>query len=236
MARRRVNTTKHEIIQVAMALFLEVGVTQTSPKMIAEKLELSTGNITYYFPTKEHLLAVLVDMLCDFRKAQMERQTAAGIPPIVRLCMEYAAMITLCSEQSNASDVYRSAYASDLCLELIQRHKAERARRIFAPYHPEWTAEQYARAAVMVSGIDQTSLRINDFVPSVKERISVGLDAILSIYGVPAEERRELIAKVTAIDCSAVAQKEFQAFTEYVARITEETLDDLFNQMRYRYD
>ena len=74
MARRRVVTTKYEIIQVASEFFMSVGYSNTSPKMIAEELGLSTGNITYYFPTKEHLLAVVVEMLCDFQWRMLEAE------------------------------------------------------------------------------------------------------------------------------------------------------------------
>ena len=57
MARRRVNTTKLEIVQTATKMFLEKGYTATSIKTIADALDMSTGHLTFYFPTKEHLLA-----------------------------------------------------------------------------------------------------------------------------------------------------------------------------------
>ena len=59
----RVNTTKYEIIQLATKQILEKGYSATTPRAICEELELSTGNLTYYFPTKEHILAVLVQMM-----------------------------------------------------------------------------------------------------------------------------------------------------------------------------
>lgn len=235
MARKRVNTTKHEIIQVATALFLEMGVTHTSPKMIADELGISTGNITYYFPTKEHLLAALVEMLCDFRNKQMRHQVEQGVSALESACAEFAAMVTLCQESAVAADLYLSAYAGDLCLELIQRHEAERARQMFAAYRPDWTAEQFTQAAVLVTGMEQASLRANGFTPSAEARVRAGLEAILGVYGVPAEQREALIAKVASADWRTIAQKEFCAFTEYVAKLTEETLDEMFAQMRYRY-
>ena len=59
MSRKSKNRTKLEIIQVATKLFLENGYSQTSPRMISDDLDISTGNLTYYFPTKEHLLAII---------------------------------------------------------------------------------------------------------------------------------------------------------------------------------
>ena len=57
MARRRVNTTKLEIIQTATRMFLENGYSTTSIKAIANALDMSTGHLTFYFPTKEQHLA-----------------------------------------------------------------------------------------------------------------------------------------------------------------------------------
>ena len=54
MARRKSNLTRLEIVQVAMKMFLEKGFTNTSAKAISNELNISTGNLTFYFPT--HLL------------------------------------------------------------------------------------------------------------------------------------------------------------------------------------
>ena len=62
MARRRVKRTRLDIIQCATTMFLEQGYTASSAKQIADELDIATGNLTYYFPTKEHMLAELVDI------------------------------------------------------------------------------------------------------------------------------------------------------------------------------
>jgi len=58
--------TRLQIIQLAAKLFIEDGYSHTTAKRIAGELDLSPGNITFYFPAKEHMLAVLVDELFDF--------------------------------------------------------------------------------------------------------------------------------------------------------------------------
>lgn len=79
MARRRLNTTKFEIIQTATRMFLEKGYTATSIKAIANALDMSTGHLTFYFPTKEHLLAELVDLLCNFQWEQVRIQDRKSV-------------------------------------------------------------------------------------------------------------------------------------------------------------
>ena len=56
--------TRLEIIQVASECFLENGYSNTSIKTICKELDMSPGNVTFYFPTKEHLLAELVELMC----------------------------------------------------------------------------------------------------------------------------------------------------------------------------
>lgn len=80
----------------ATTSFLERGYTASSTKQIAEDLDIGTGNLTYYFPTKEHLLAVLVDMLCDFQWHMMEREADDGLSSIMAICLELTAMAAVC--------------------------------------------------------------------------------------------------------------------------------------------
>lgn len=56
MARiNKAQLTKIEIIQVETRMFLEKGCSATSIKAISNELEMSTGNLTFHFPTKEPL-------------------------------------------------------------------------------------------------------------------------------------------------------------------------------------
>jgi len=66
--------TKREIVQEASKQFLEKGYTATSVSMISKALQMSPGNLTYHYPSKEHLLAELVDLLCSFQWQQMEKE------------------------------------------------------------------------------------------------------------------------------------------------------------------
>ena len=58
--------TKYETIQVASKLFLEKSYTHTSVNTIAKELNISPGNLTYHFPTKEHLLFGIVERMFDW--------------------------------------------------------------------------------------------------------------------------------------------------------------------------
>ena len=70
--------TRGRIIQEAARMFVEEGYSVSSINRLSKTLQLSPGNITFYFPTKEHLLAVLVDEMVDFQNIMMEEATQEG--------------------------------------------------------------------------------------------------------------------------------------------------------------
>lgn len=91
MARITKSTlTKMEIIRVASKMFLENGYSATSAKAICSELGISTGNLTFHYPTKEHLLAVLVDLLCRFQWETMKKETNEGNTPIMAVCLDHS--------------------------------------------------------------------------------------------------------------------------------------------------
>lgn len=232
MARKRQTTTKFEIIQVAAEFFFEKGVSLTSPKMIADELELSTGNITYYFPTKEQLLAVFTEMLCDFQWKMMEQEANEGLSSVMAICLELATMAAMCEENAVAKDFYLSTYSSDLCLEIIQRNDTERAMQVFQGYRPDWTQEQFTQAETIVSGIEHTTLRTNSFSPSLETRISGALETILATYGVPEETRRRKITKVLSMDYRSISRRVLREFKAFVEKESEQAFEAFFRRKK----
>ncbi len=233
MARKRVTSTKYEIIQVATEFFLEKGVSGTSPKMIATELGLSTGNITYYFPTKDHLLSELVRMLCAFQQNLIEQEVGEGLASVTAVSLELAVMAALCEDDPIAKDFYIASYLSEQCLEVIQRNDAKRAIRIFGAYRPAWTEADFAEAETIVSGVEYTTLRTTPFSPALEIRIRGALEAILTTYGVPEEVRRQVVEKVLAMNYRKIAKRVFTEFKDYVAQTTEQALEAILPN-RYR--
>ena len=227
MARRRINTTKYEIIQAATRFFLEDGYSKTSPKMICDELNLSTGNITYYFHTKEHLLAELIDMLCAFQWLLMEKEADEGYSSVMALCLELTAMVSICEEDPIAKDLYIAAYSNPITLEIIRKSDSQRAKAVFAETCKDWTDKQFAEAETLVSGIEYATLMTTPDSPDLETRIAGALDIILSIYGIPKETRDMKIEKVLKMDYRAVGRRVLTDFKTYVAETNEHTLREL---------
>lgn len=226
MARpKKLNTTKKEIIQVATRLFLEQGFTDTSVKLISDTLDISTGNLTFHYPTKEHLLSVLVEMLCDFQRRTIEMALDEVGSSLMALCLELPAMAAVCEENAIAKDFYLSAYSYPMTLNIIRTNDQKKAEEIFAPYCVGWDKVDFAKAETLVSGIEYATLMTTDCSPELPVRIAGAVKGILKIYNVPDAMCEECIQKILQMDYRAVGRHFMKNFTEYVHSISEEQLE-----------
>ena len=211
-------STKNKILRVSTTMFLEGGYSKTSPQMIAKELKVSTGNLTYYYPTKEHLLAVLTDLLCKYQWKLIKDEADGGMSSLLALCFELMTMAAACEESEVAKDFFVSTYQSPKCLEIIHNNDTARAKEVFAQYCPDWTDEQFREAEILVAGIEHATLNAIDKTVPLETRISGALNAIMTIFNVPEEIRRIKIEKVLAMDYRSIGKRIFNEFKEYVEK------------------
>lgn len=221
--------TKLEIIRVASRLFLSEGYSNTSIKMVCKELDMSPGNVTFYFPSKEHLLAELTDLLCKFQWQWMEKEADEGISSVLAICMEMAAMTTMCEDPA-AKDFLLSTYTSPLCLEIVRRNDVKRAKEVFAQYRPEWTHEQFVEAEALVSGVEYGTLMTVGEHISLEKRIAGALHNILGVYGIGPEIREAKIAKVFAMDYRNLGKTVLSEFKKYVEEANEQAFMELLGR------
>lgn len=219
--------TRLQIVRVALRLFLEHGYSATTSKVIANELGMSPGNLTFHFPTKEHLLAQLTDLLCRFQWKRMEEEAEEGFSSMMAICLELMVMAVICEEDAVARDFYLSAYTSPICLEIIRKNDTARAEKVFAAFCPDWTHERFAEAEILVSGIEYATLMKTDDEVSLELRIAGALETILNIYGVPEDMRKAKIARVLSMEYRAISRGVLAEFKEYVNRENEQALLDL---------
>lgn len=121
---------KYDILKVATEFIFSVGYSNTSPRMIAEKLKISTGNITHYFPTKAHLLCTIVEMLCDFQWRMFESSTDKGFGSIGSVCMEMMTVATGCEQSEIARDFFSAVFESEMCRNYLRVNHVKRYKQI----------------------------------------------------------------------------------------------------------
>lgn len=226
--------TKLEIIRVATGMFLENGYTATTVKMVCDELKISKGNFTFYFPSKEHVLAELVEMLCDFQEKLIVYEADKGIGSVLSICIELMTVAAACEENEAARDFFVSAFQSPMCLDYLRENHVKRAKTLFAEYCKGWTHEQFVEAEILVQGIDYATIISNAASVPLDVRIAAALNQILGIYNIPGEIRKEKIDKVLAMDCRPIGKRILEEFTEYVEMVNEQAFEELLAIKRKR--
>lgn len=215
-------STKQKIIRVSTRMFLENGYSATTVQMVSSELKISKGNFTFYFHSKEDVLAVLTDWLCKFQWKLIKEEMGDGIGLLLALCFELMTMASACEENEVAKDFFISIYQSQKCLEIIHDNDTARAKEVFAEYCPDWTNEQFREAEILVAGIEHSTLNAIDKTVHLETRISGALNAIMMIYNVPEEIRKKKIEKVLAMDYRSLGKRIFKEFKEYVEQMNAE--------------
>lgn len=237
MARiKRENPTRLAIIQVAIELFFEKGFSNTTAAAVCRGADIGTGNLTFYFPTKEHILDVLVTMMCDFQWKLIEDATDEGKSSLLSYCLEVATMVAISEENEQMHDFYVSAYSHPITLENIRANDVEKMRQVFGQFCPDWTEEQFVEAEAIVSGIEYATLMTTKHSASLPVRVEGALDAIMKVFNVPEEIRKMKVQKVLAMDYRAIGRRVLEDFYSYVSKANEKAIADLLQTYHIKKD
>ena len=218
--------TRLQIIKLGLKLFTEEGYTKTSAGRLAKELDISPGNITFYFPTKEDLLAVLTEELCDFQWLMIGQEVAEGRTSMLSYCLELVAIAAICEEDQVARDFYRSIYSSPVCLKVIREQGAMKFKEIFQEYRPDWDELRWKYTENLVLGIEFATIMTDEREIPLPIQIEGALSTILSIYGVPEELQRTKIRKALSMDYRALGRRMLIEFREYIDSVNEAALDE----------
>ena len=225
LAKHKAIGTKLEIVKTATRLIWEKGYTAMSTRTVAAELDISVGNITYYYPSKDDLLSILVNSLCKFQRKLIEDEAEDGISSVMAVCLELMSMVSACESNPVAKDFFISSYQSPVTLKIIRENDTERSKEVYKAYCEGWSDEQFAEAEVLVSGIEYATLMSLDEAIPLETRIAEALDKILIIYGVPENLRKTKIQKSLSYDYKNIGERIFKEFKEYVDKTTEEAFE-----------
>ena len=235
MGRNRKPTpTKAVIIKAASELFFEKGFSKTTSTEVCRKADISTGNLTFYFPTKEHILAVLVKMMIDFQWKAMEAQTDEGKSSLLAYCLELSTLAAVSDEFPEMQDFITAAYAHPMTLDLIRTNDTDKIKRVFGEYTENWSDEKYIAVEAVISGIEYATVMKTEHSASLEHRIEGALDTVMSMFGVSVEQRRSKIAKVLAMDYRSIGRKIYGDFKEYVTETNEQALEEVLSHTKIR--
>ena len=235
MARTRKPTpTKAFIIKVASDLFFENGFSKTTSTAVCKKADISSGNLTFYFPTKEHILAVLVNMMCDYQWKEMENATDEGKSSLLAYCLELTTLVAISEEIYQMRDFLAATYTHPMTLDLVRENDVTKIKQVFEPYTEGWSDEKFIGVEAIISGIEYATIMNTEHSVGIEQRIEGALNTIMMLFDVPEDIRKMKISKVLAMDYRTIAKNVYEQFKQYVTETNDHALDEILNYTRMR--
>ena len=115
-------------------------------------------------------------------------------------------------------------------LDIIRDNDTEKTRAVFGEFRPEWTDGKWIEAENLVSGIEYGTIMTREERTPLPLQIEGGLEAIMTLYGVPEEVRRRKIEKVLSMDFRALGRRILGEFKSYIEKTNEEALQRAKNR------
>ena len=210
--------TKYEILQCATKLFIEKGYTETYVTSIANELGISTGNLTFHFPTKEHILAELMKELLTLPKREEESAVAGEHALLTGYLLELVMFASVCQDNPNIKDLIVSAYTHSMSLKIIRETDTERTMQIFGKYCPDWDETDFIQTENVVSGMEYAMFMTeNTDRLAFEQRVSGSLDAIMKVYEIPKNIRGDIITGIMELDYCGMGNRVLDEFCNYIA-------------------
>ena len=222
------------IIKAASELFFDKGFSKTTSSELCKRSDISTGHLTFYFPTKEHILAVLVQMMIDYQWKEMENAVDDGKSSLLAYCLELTTLVSISEEFPEMNDFLLAAYSHPMTVDLIRENDIEKIKRVFAEYTPDWNDEKFTEIETIISGIEYATIMRTEHSACAEYRIEGALNTIMMLFGVPEEIRRVKIKKVLSMDYLSIGRGIFNDFKQYVTETNEQNLDEILKTTKIR--
>ena len=235
MARtKKPSPMKAAIVKVASELFFENGFSKTTSSVLCRKLDIGTGNLTFYFPTKEHILAVLVQMMIDYQWKEMETAADEGKSSLLAYCLELSTLVAIGEEIPEMNDFLTAAYSHPMTLDLIRANDAPKIKQVFGEYNKDWDDEMFVEMEAIISGIEYATIMKTEHSASIERRLEGALNSIMLLMGVPEETRQKKLEKVLAMDYLSIGRKVYEDFKQYVTETNDHALDEILKNSKIR--
>ena len=214
--------TEKRILQACVRLFLENGYHQTTMTHILKEAQVSSSSFQNLFHSKDGVLLELVKFMFENQFCMARNIVGATLPPVYVYAAETALQITLTELNENLRQIYLEAYTQQRLLDYIQRATAKELHRIFDPYQPGLTEQDYYELELGTAGLMRGYMAnpcTADF--PLERKLEKFLTLALRGYKVPEDEVRQVLAFLAGLDIRGIAQK---------------VMEELFRQLAMRYE
>lgn len=204
---QRMKETQAQVLQHAVALFLEQGYRETTLDQIARRIDRTKSSVLRAYPDKESILYALVTHMFCMQFSDVRSMLEANADPLVVYGAETALQLHICELSEPLRDLYNAAYTLPTTIDYINRNTAQELQQIFSKFLPEASQSDYYELELISSGVMRGLMaRRCDMYFTIEKKIALFLRCALKIYDVPAKEREAVIPQVLAMDLSAMAR------------------------------
>ena len=214
--------TEKRILQACVRLFLENGYRRTTMLQIFKEAQVSSGSFQNLFRSKDGVLLELVNFMFENQFGMARSVVGAELPPVYVYAAETALQITLTELNENLREIYLEAYTQEHLLDYIQRATAKELHRIFGPYQPELTEQDFYELELGTAGLMRGYMAnpcTADF--PLERKLEKFLTLALRGYKVPEKELQQVLSFLAGLDIRGIAQK---------------VMEELFRQLDMRYE
>ena len=214
--------TEKRILQACVRLFLENGYRRTTLLQIFKEAQVSSGRFQNLFRSKDGVLLELVNFMFENQFGMARSVVGAELPPVYVYAAETALQITLTELNENLREIYLEAYTQEHLLDYIQRATAKELHRIFGPYQPELTEQDFYELELGTAGL-MRGYMANPCTAEfpLERKLEKFLTLALRGYKVPEEELQKVLSFLAGLDIRGIAQK---------------VMEELFRQLAMRYE
>ena len=214
--------TEKRILQACVRLFLENGYRQTTMLQILKEAQVSSSSFQNIFHSKDGVLMELVKFMFENQFGVARNVAGVALPPVYVYAAETALQITLTELNENLRQIYLEAYTQEHLLDYIQRATAQELYRIFGPYQPELTEQDFYELELGSAGLMRGYMANPCTAEFTLERkLNKFLTLALRGYKVPEDELQKVLSFVAGLDMRSIAQS---------------VMEDLFRRLAMRYE
>ena len=214
--------TEKRILQACVRLFLENGYHQTTMLQILKEAQVSSSSFQNLFHSKDGVLLELVKFMFENQFGIARNVAGAALPPVYVYAAETALQITLTELNENLREIYLEAYTQERLLNYIQQSTAKELHRIFGPYQPELTEQDFYQLEFGSAGLMRGYMAnpCTENFP-LEKKLNSFVTMALRGYKVPEEELQQVLAFISGLDMRSIAQN---------------VMEELFRQLAMCYE
>lgn len=210
-ARKHSLSTRQRIIKAGISLYLEKGFANATNKMVAAEAGVGAGSLNNCFRTKEDLLLVVAEHLAENQRSSV-RQRFPDYSPLMCFCLEIAAELTLCENNTRAKELHVAIYTLPKTLNFMKEAYYKETMDILGEHISDWSEQDFYETEIITRAIlfgfimEDCNARF-----TIDQKIFRCLNNLLKLYNVKREERHKTIEAVLACDLDAMAEEMMEA-------------------------